>query len=173
MQSSPGNPPPAPDATAKKALLDAFDNVLKAQADEREAARLAAEARRRATGSRVMMVLTAAVLAFTGGYLYVERPDWIFPPPPAPESAAVREASLRIGMANAAQRVEHYRQRTGRLPVSLAEAGDHTPGLAYEPGTTVYKLHLMAGGIRLSYDSNQSLEKFVGNSFKVIVRRGS
>jgi hypothetical protein len=30
----------------------------------------------------------------------------------------------------------------------------------------------MIGTVRLSYDSNQSLEKFVGNSFKVISRRG-
>jgi hypothetical protein len=173
MQSSPGSSTPVPDATAKQALLDAYDNVLKAQADEREALRRAAEARRRATGSRVGLVLALALLAFTGGYVYIERPDWIFPAPPAPESAAVREASLRIGMANAAQRIEHYRQRNGRLPATLAEAGDHTPGLAYEPGTTVYKLHARFDSVRLSYESSQSLEKFVGNSFRVIARRGS
>jgi hypothetical protein len=173
MQSSSGSPPPVPDAAAKKALLEAFDHVLKSQAEERDAARQAADARRRAAGSRILLVLAVTLLAFTGGYVYIERPDWIFPPPPAPQSAAVREASLRISVANAAQRIEHFRQRTGRLPSSLAEAGDHTPGLTYQPGTTVYQQHIAVGGIRLSYESTHSLEKFVGNSFGVIVRRGA
>jgi hypothetical protein len=174
MQSPTGSPPPAPEtATAKRALLDAFDNVLKTQADERESRRLAAEARRRSTGSRIVMLMSVVVLAFTGGYLYVERPDWVFPRPPAPESPVVREASLRISIANAAQHIERYRQRNGRLPATLADAGATTPGLVYEPGITSYQLHALLAGTTLSYQSGQSLERFVGNSFAVIVRRRS
>ena len=91
----------SPTATPeKKALLEAFDSVLKTKADEREAERAAAEARRRGRGtSRLVMLLCATVLLFVSVYLYVERPDWIFPTPPQPESLAVREASLRITIA--------------------------------------------------------------------------
>jgi hypothetical protein len=83
----------------------------------------------------------------------------------------VREASLRISVANAAQHIERYRQRTGRLPTTLAEAGAHEAGLDYEPASTVYKLLADTGGVRVSYDSGQPLAQFVGNSFKIISRR--
>ena len=108
---------PAPSATAspeKKALLEAFDTVLKTAAEEREAERLAAEARRRGRGaSRLLLVVCTTILVFVSVYLYVERPEWVFPAPSQPESLAVRQASLRISVANAAQHVERYRQRTG------------------------------------------------------------
>lgn len=155
----------------KKALLEAFDTVLKIQAEEREARRAEAEARRRHGASRVLMVACTAVTVFICVYLYVERPDWVFPAPPTPESLVVREASLRIGVANAAQHVERFRQRTGRLPTTLAEAGAHGAGLDYEPAKTVYKLQADTDGVLVSYDSSEPLGRFVGNSFKIISRR--
>jgi len=165
MTQSPNNTP------EKKALLEAFDSVLKTQAEEREARRAEHEARRRHGGSRLLMLVCTTVLVFVGVYLYVERPDWVFPAPATPESVAVREASLRISVANAAQHVEHFRQRTGRLPSTLAEAGAHESGLDYEPASSTYKLHADVGDVRISYDSNEPLSRFVGNSFTVISRR--
>ena len=155
----------------KKALLDAFDTVLKTQAEAREARRAESEARRRAGPSRLLMVVCSTIIVFVGVYLYVERPDWVFPPPPTPESLVVREASLRIGVANAAQHIERFRQRTGRLPATLVEAGAHTGGLDYEPASTVYKLLADTDGVRVTYESSQPLAQFVGNSFKIILRR--
>jgi hypothetical protein len=155
----------------KKALLEAFDTVLKAQADEREARRAEAEARRHRGVSRLLMVVCTTIAVFVGVYLYVERPDWVFPTPPTPESLVMREASLRISVANAAQHVERFRQRTGRLPATLAEAGAHGGGLEYVPASTSYKLTADTESIRLTYDSSQPLAKFVGNSFKIITRR--
>jgi hypothetical protein len=155
----------------KKALLEAFDTVLKTQAEQREAQRAEAEARRRHSASRLLTVVCTAVTVFICVYLYVERPDWVFPAPPTPESLVVREASLRISVANAAQHVERFRQRTGRLPATLAEAGAHEAGLEYEPAKTVYKLQADTDDVRVSYDSSEPLGRFVGNSFKIILRR--
>ncbi|MGH7512840.1 MAG: hypothetical protein ACREOQ_07955 [Gemmatimonadales bacterium] len=155
----------------KKALLEAFDSVLKTQAEQREAQRAEAEARRRHGASRLLTVVCTAVTVFVCVYLYVERPDWVFPAPPTPESLVVREASLRISVANAAQHVERFRLRTGRLPATLAEAGAHEAGLDYEPAKTVYKLQADTGDVRVSYDSSEPLGRFVGNSFKIISRR--
>jgi hypothetical protein len=155
----------------KKALLEAFDTVLKTQAEEREARRAEALARRRHGVSRLLMVVCTSIVVFIGVYLYVERPEWVFPAAPTPESVAVREASLRISVANAAQHIERFRQRTGRLPATLTEAGAHDSGLDYEPASTGYKLHADLGDVQVSYDSNEPLAKFVGNSFKVISRR--
>jgi hypothetical protein len=155
----------------KKALLEAFDTVLKTQAEEREARRAEAEARLRNGTSRLLMVVCSSIIVFVGVYLYVERPDWVFPTPASPESLVIREASLRISVANAAQHIERYRQRTGRLPGTLAEAGAHEGGLDYEPASTVYKLQADTAGVRVTYDSGQPLAQFVGNSFKIISRR--
>ena len=155
----------------KKALLEAFDTVLKTQAEEREARRAEAEARLRHGASRLLMLVTTTILVFVSVYLYVERPEWVFPTPPTPESAVVREASLRISIANAAQHIERFRQRAGRLPATLIEAGAHDYALTYEPGSTGYKLYAELGDVRVFYDSAEPLGRFVGNSFKVISRR--
>ncbi|HEU5039927.1 MAG TPA: hypothetical protein VFT84_03840 [Gemmatimonadales bacterium] len=159
----------------KKALLEAFDTVLKAQAEEREARRQEEEARRAARArSRPVMWACAAILLFVGTYLWVEQPDWVFPNKPLPESTAVKDAGLRIGMANAAQHIERYRQRNGRLPASLAEAGAHGDGLSYERGATgeTWRLEGQNGPTSLTLTSTEPLSKFLGSSFEVISRRG-
>ncbi len=157
----------------KKALLDAFDAVLKTQAEAREAERQEEEARRAARGrSRPLMWLCAATLLFVATYLWVEQPEWVFPSRALAESTAVQEASLRIGMANAAQHVERFRQRYGRLPGTLAEAGAHANGLVYQPiGSADWRLAGSNGPARLTLTSRDPLPKFLGNSFEVIARR--
>jgi hypothetical protein len=156
----------------KRALLEAFDTVLKTKAEEREAERAAAEARRRAKGmSRLLMVVCTTILVFTTVYLYVERPEWVFPPAPAPESEAVREASLRIAVATAVQHIQRYQRQTGRLPGTLQQAGAHPEGLDYERTAIGYHLTGEGGGARVAYTSGESLPRFLGNSFEVITRR--
>jgi hypothetical protein len=155
----------------KKALLEAFDTVIRTKAEEREAERAAAEARHRGRAtSRLVMLVSLTILAFGSVYLYVERPDWIFPAPPPPESAAVREAGLRIIMATAAQHVERYRQQTGRLPATLKQAGAYGDGITYRRTAAGYRLEGESGEVRVSFDSAEPLTRFVGNSFKVVSR---
>src|SRR5689334_19504917 len=164
MTHSTGSPPPPPNTTPEKqALLEAYDTVLRTQADEAGARRAEADARRRQSGSRLLMLVCTTIVVFVCVYLYVEQPEWVFPVPPTPESVAVREASLRINVANAAQHIERFRQRMGRLPTSLTEAGAHESALEYEPGTTSYRLAADMEGVRLVYDSNEPLGQFVGN----------
>ena len=156
----------------KKALLEAFDTVLKTKAEEREAELAAAETRRRHRGaSRLLMVLCTTFVVFFSVYLYVERPEWIFPHRLGPESLAVREASLRISLANAAQHVERYRQQTGHLPATLQQAGAHGAGISYERTADGYRLAGEGDGVRVTFSSGESLARFIGNSFEVISRR--
>jgi len=166
---------PATSPTAspeKKALLEAFDTVLKTQAEAREAERAAAEARRRSRdASRLLMLVCTLTIVFASAYLYVERPEWAFPAAAAPESPAVREASLRISVANAAQHIEHYRQQTGQLPTTLQQAGAHGAGIRYERTTAGYRLLGEDDGVRVALNSGEPLARFVGNSFEVISRR--
>jgi hypothetical protein len=165
-------PPNAAASPEKKALLAAFDTVLKTAAEEREIERLAAEARRRNRGvSRLLLVVCAVVLTFVSVYLYVERPEWAFAAPSRPESPAVRQASLRIGVANAAQHIERYRQQRGQLPVTLEQAGANGAGISYQRTAAGYQLEGEGEGIRVSFTSGESLTRFVGKSFEIIARR--
>ncbi len=156
----------------KKALLDAFDLVLKKKADEREAEQQAALARHRARGtSRLVMLVSATLTLFLAVYLYVERPDWIFPAPPPPESLAVREASLRITMANAAHHIERFRHQAGQFPATLEQAGARGGEIRYDRTASGYRLAAESDEVQLRYESSEPLARFVGNSFKVISRR--
>lgn len=173
MTNETGTTPVAGPSSQKQALLEAFDNVLKKQAEEREAELREAAARRRDRRQVRPLVLAAGVLVLLlCSYLYIERPEWIFPGAAPPESVAIREASLRIGMANAAQHVERYRHRTGRLPASLAEAGTRVQDMSYQPlGANAWRLVGTNAGIELTLSSQDSLPRFLGNSFEVIARR--
>jgi hypothetical protein len=156
----------------KKALLEAFDTVLKSQAEAREAERAATEARLRRRGvSRVLIVVCATFIVYVSVYLYVERPDWVFPAPPEPESVAVREASLRISLANAAQHIERYRLQTGQLPVTLAQAGAHGAEMRYDRTATGYRLQAENEGVQVTFNSGESIVRFIGKSFDVISKR--
>lgn len=159
-------------ASQKQALLEAFDTVLKTQAEVREAERAAEAARRRGRGtSRLLMVVCTTMLVFIAVYLYVERPEWVFPTQPPPESLAVREASLRIMVANAAQHVERFHQQTGVWPTTLEQAGAHGGGVRYERSGTGYRLQGENGEVRVRFESDEPLARFIGNSFDVISRR--
>lgn len=165
----------SPATAEKKALLQAFDTVLKAQSDEREAEQRAEEGRRRARArTRPIMWVCAALMLFVAAYLWVEQPEWVFPVQARPESMAVKEASLRIGMANAAQHVERYRHHNGRLPASLPEAGAQSGEIDYEVlGADGWRMVGSNGPARLTLTSAEPLTRFLGNSFEVIARRGS
>ena len=112
------------------------------------------------------------VLTFVAVYLYVERPEWAFSAPTLPESPAVREASLRISVANAVQHIERFRQqRKGQLPVTLEQAGANGAEINYQRTAAGYQLEGEDEGIRVSFTSGESLMRFIGNSFEVIARR--
>jgi hypothetical protein len=171
-QNTTTSPPNASSSPEKKALLEAFDTVLKTAAEERELERLAAEARRRNRGvSRLLLVVCTVIVTFMSVYLYVERPEWIFPVASPPESPTVRQASLRISVANAAQHIERYRQQRGQLPATLEQAGANGAGISYQRTAAGYQLEGENEGIRVSFTSGESLTRFVGNSFEVIARR--
>ena len=171
-QDTTTSPPNASASPEKKALLAAFDTVLQTAAEEREIERLAAEARRRSRGaSRLLLVVCTVVLTFASVYLYVERPEWVFPVPPAPESPAVRQASLRISVANAAQHIQRYRLQRGQFPTTLEQAGATAAGISYERTAAGYQLEGEGDNVRVSFTSGESLTRFIGNSFEVIARR--
>lgn len=169
---SPASPSAGSQAN-KQALFDAAVEVMRKQAEERSAEQ-AAEAARRREQSRVSPIIAAGltIILAVGVYLAVEQPSWLFPTPPVAESREVQEASLRIGMATTAQRVERFRMAQGRLPRSLSEAGSSPNGIFYEQREgDRYVLKGVNGPVRVVLNAGDSLALFVGNSFQVLAQR--
>jgi hypothetical protein len=171
-KTSTPNAPPAPSAE-KKALLDAFDSVLKTQAEERDASDREAEARRRArASSRPLLAAAAVILLAVASYLAVFQPAWVFAPRAVPESLSIQEASIKIEIVNAAQHVERFRQKNGRLPESLGEAGARAGNLSYQRlGETTYRLVGDNGPAHATLRADESLADFLGDSYQIIARR--
>ncbi len=174
--TTPAHPPagpPAPGAPTpeKQALLDAFDQVIKADAEQR--GKPAERSRQRKWLLHPVAMLALLVLFTTVGYLGFVRPPWLFDRGAPPENAAVQDASLRLGMAMQYQRLERFRQANGRLPQSLAEVGEPMQGISYERvGADQFVLRGRNGGVSLQLRSTDSVRDFVANSYTVIQRRG-
>ena len=111
-------------------MLDAFDTVLKSQAEERDQ-RIGGPPPARAASRPLLAACCRSSCWGSRVYLAILQPAWVFAPQAQPETLAVQEASLRIAMASAAQHVERFRQKNGRLPESLAEAGARGDVMSY------------------------------------------
>jgi hypothetical protein len=174
QETTPTQPPaPARSATAEKqALLEAYDTVLKHQAERRDAELREAEARRAARQRTRPLVWTSAALTLVlCSYLLIERPEWMFPQAGPIESAAVQEASIRIGMANAAQHVQRFRQQNHRYPETLTEAGAYGDGIEYTRVADGWRMTSTWGTTEITLSSRDTLPAFLGKSFEIIGRR--
>jgi hypothetical protein len=173
-ETAPTQPPgPARSANAEKqALLEAYDTVLKHQAERREAEAREAEARRAARQRTRPIIWTAAALTLVlCSYLLIERPDWMFPQAGPVESAELQEASIRIGMANAAQHVQRFRQQNRRYPETLSEAGAYGDGIEYTRLGDGWRMTATRGTTEITLRSQDALPGFIGRSFEIIGRR--
>ncbi|HEX5386039.1 MAG TPA: hypothetical protein VFW66_05000 [Gemmatimonadales bacterium] len=163
---------PAPVTSPKQALYDAVGDVMRHQAEERDAEQAAERVRRERGPISPVLGACLLVLVSVGAYVAVERPAWLFPPPVHVESHAELEASLRISIASAARRVERFRERHGRLPASLGEAGSDVSGVRFQPvDGGRYVLTGSNGDLSLTYQSTDSLGGFVGESFRTLAER--
>jgi hypothetical protein len=151
----------------KAALLEAFDTVLKTQADEREAQRL--RPRRDARPAQppliwacaAIVLLSARTRGGTGGVFSA-----------APESMAVKEASLRIAIANAAQHVERFSATTGSRPILMKPAPMATASPTSGSAADRLAVDGAERGRAATLASADPLAKFLGNSFASSRRGG-
>jgi len=98
------------------------------------------------------------------------QPAWLFPRAPE-ESPALREASVRVLMYVAIERIEQFRAEHGDLPQTLLEAGSDTTGLSYTVGPSGYSLTGQNRGVTVTYSSGTSPREFLGNSYQLIAQR--
>lgn len=135
--------------------VDALTAVLRQEVDRAtETAAMSARGPRRRRGRQVVFGL---LLVFSG-YLWLADPAWLEFGRPVPEPTATDiEAPLRLTMYLQVQRIEAFRQRTGRLPITLDEAGPPLDGMEYqETGVGRYRLIGTAGPVSVAYTSVDS-----------------
>jgi hypothetical protein len=160
----PPQPPPPPTGKPdRRALLQAYQDVVRAT-QERPAPRRLMVPDRTPFWIGVILLILGLIA------LLVFQPGWLFNRPPA-ESPQVQEASLRIRMYVEIDRVERFRQAHGKLPVNLAEAGGDSTGLSFEHRGEGYILSGSNGQIQLRYQSGESPEAFLGNSYQAVRER--
>jgi hypothetical protein len=159
-------PQPSPE---KRALLDAYDAALHAKRGDPPASP-AGERR----SVHPVTVLSLLVLVAVAVWLSAARPDWVFARGMPAQSPAVREASLRLAMALQFRRIERFQDSAGHLPAHLDETGQPVGNLTYT--MTQFGGFVLEGAdsaLHLTLRSEDSLAAFVGDSYRVLSRRGA
>jgi len=152
---------------SRRALADAYTDVLKADQERRATERRGARPQRPWLGIASLVLLAATV-----AWLAMDRPTWIFPPPVAP-SATRDDAGLRLTMYAAAMRLQAYRSTARRYPARLEDVpGMTTRDLSYQrPNDTTFVLHGRRGSVTLSLGSRDNLDTFLGTSLSRALQR--
>jgi len=163
------HPRPKPSgASDRRALVEAYKDVVKAQSDRRPPR--AGAAAGEGQGRRTVLLVTLAVVLVIA---FLLRDQWLVSTKLPPETPPVREASLKLVTAKAARRIELYQaSHGGALPEPVTLAGDLPTGMRYEPtGTGYYTLTMKEMEDSVTYNSTTPISTFVGNSYDIIRRR--
>jgi hypothetical protein len=150
----------------RRALLQAYQDVVRTAAEERRTKPGKAAPPKREF-LRFMGLVAVVLLA-----ILVLQPRFLFPRP-AEESAAMKEASLRVRMYVEIDRIDRFRQANGRLPVTLLEAKGDTSGVAYQRQGDDFSLTGRNGKLTLTYLSTTPADSFLGRSYQVIGARST
>lgn len=137
----------------------ALAEVLRDQ-ETRILASARAEERREQVAARRRRALIAAWAAVA--WIWIASPSWTrVQPPPTPTVAEEAEA-LRLHVFLQTQAIEAYRERSGRLPYVLQEAGPPFRGMEYRRrDSRTYELQARSDRVLLRYHSDQPPLDFV------------
>ena len=141
--------------------------MMEDQKAKKEARRKARTPRPRQAGPLKKGAL--ALLVLISLYLWFGSPEWLSTEGDNPVRPELAAAGVRMEVYLQALRVEDFLAREGRLPSSLAEAGDAFSDVGYERlDGQRYRLAMTGAGKVVSYMSSDSLELFLGDALEVI-----
>jgi hypothetical protein len=163
--ATPPAPTPPPGSHDRRALLQAYQDVVRTEHDKRTTQPVPVKPESRAPFWVTMGLLIAGLTS-----ILVLQPGWLFPKVPE-ESREIREASLRVMMFVEIEQIEQFRSANSRLPATLLEAGADTAGMNYNAGGDSYSLSGVNKGITLTYTSGQTPSDFLGNSYQLLAQR--
>lgn len=144
-----------------ESLQEAIEHPARRASDlkhERETSRQEVVQRRR-RGAGILLLLTWGVL----GWLWLAKPEFVFSPSLGQAEGArfSAEEGLRYGMYLQAARIREFQAEHGRLPASIAEAGEAEAGLEYVVEGGRWTLRGTADGTELELTSEMSPEGFL------------
>ena len=164
--SEPPKRPPA-ERVSGKDMADALADVLKDQSEKAQRREVQGPRGKRTTATGTWVALI--ILSVFSAYLWVGSPSWLQPRAPDPISPALEDAGLRMEVFHQALLVEDFRDREGRLPNSLSEAGDPFSEVQYSrENGQIYRLAFGGTAGTVEYTSTDSLELFLGDAPSVI-----
>ena len=152
-------------------LASAIANVVQ---DQEEKAQVWAEVSGGEQRRTSPVVLAAFVLlSLVSMYLWFGSPSWLGPGPVSTVPRALADAGLRMEVFLAASNVEEYRALEGRLPNSLAEAGDVFSEVQYQRlDARRYRVWMAGMAEVIEFVSTDSLGLFLGDARQVILEGG-
>lgn len=158
--SKPGSPRDPDNITGGGSRYEALLEVLEQQQRQAKEDRARAERSRRSPERRIPIWLVVG-LGLVAAWLWLIPPPFLRVEEPPPRSGAQEEAALRFAVYVQAQRIEEFRNRSGRLPESLEEVGPPMPGMHYvRLSDGLYQLTGTSDRSRLTYRSDLSLSDF-------------
>ncbi len=160
LDPPPQPPPPPVGKPDRRALLAAYQEVVRTTKAQPKPRRITVPDR-----TPFWLGISAVILGLAA--LLYFQPAWFFNRPAA-EPPRTQEASLRIRMFVEIDRIQRYKAAQGRLPANLAEAGGDPTGLQFEHRGEGYILTGTNGIVQLRYQSSESPEAFLGNSYQVV-----
>lgn len=152
--------------SSRKALAEAYEEAIRAEAEKRARGSIAGkQSRRRA----ILLGIAWAVILGCLAVLLL-RPEW-FGLKHVQETPIEREASIRLGLYVAGRRLKLYHDQHGTYPDRLEDAGDVVPGIQYRRTPDGgYEMRLERGGQLLLLTSRDSLDAFAGPIARVLPR---
>jgi hypothetical protein len=119
----------------KEELLAAYDRLVEHEATKPRTPAVAAQA----PWKRFLVPTAGAVSAIATAYLWIAKPEWLYPTfEPSPPPATATEARLQLVAASIL--VEQYQLETGHLPTSFADLGLDAPGLSITADAGGYRI---------------------------------
>lgn len=154
----------AKDTASGQEAAEAVAAVLRHAAERDQAAKQKAPPKQQPRWM-LPLGLNLGVLAV---YLLIAPPSWVVVNPIAAPPDEEVVADMQAGMFFIKARIDSYRVTTGRLPLSLVEAGvspDQAATIDYTPrGDSTYVLIAVVGEEAITYDSSrQSAEEAFGD----------
>ena len=169
MTSADGNEPrPRSRDPRKPTGSEAADLVSEVLEDA--ARREEARAKKPESVGRNRQRVAAVSLPLAGAfsfYLWFGNPAWVTPTMPDPITVEKAEQGLRVAMFFEAQKIEQFRNQSGRLPDSMEEIGSAPAEMTYSRiDARTYKLVGNSRGVTLTLDvnSDQAITQFVGDA---------
>lgn len=149
------------DVTGNGGRYDLLQEVLERQQAQQEQDEQQEAARLVSSGGRRAPLWLLPLLVAVAGWLWLVPPTVLRIDAAPAQPLEEEEAALRFVMHAQALRIEEFRQRTGRFPGFLGEAGPPLPGLSYTRlQDDLYQLTGSTDRLTLTYRSDLPLDDF-------------